>query len=98
MMHAILFYAFFIIQVGLIELILKGFITGYEFPFGDAHKYFSFIQEWTTFLMLAAIIYGFYRRYVEKLKRLQWKRDFKAAFVYIALDYFNDFHPIITRI
>lgn len=85
LMHLILFYTFFIIQVGLIELIIKGFITGYEFPFGEAHKYFSLLQEWATFLMLLAVGYGFYRRYGEKLKRLQWKRDGKAAFVYIAL-------------
>ena len=84
-MHLVLFYTFFIIQVGLIELIIKGFIRGYEFPFGEAHKYFSLIQEWATFLMMLAVLYGFYRRYGEKLKRLQWKRDGKAAFVYIAL-------------
>ncbi|MBM4761568.1 heterodisulfide reductase-related iron-sulfur binding cluster [Bacillus sp. B15-48] len=84
-MHLILFYGFFIIQVGLLELIIKGFINGYEFPLGAAHKYFSLIQEWTTFLMMVAIIYAFYRRYGEKLNRLQWKRDGKAAFVYIAL-------------
>ena len=85
LMHLVLFYTFFIIQVGLIELIIKGFIKGYEFPFGDGHKYFSLLQEWATFLMLLAVVYGFYRRYGEKLKRLQWKRDGKAAFVYIAL-------------
>ncbi|QGQ45624.1 (Fe-S)-binding protein [Metabacillus sediminilitoris] len=85
LMHVILFYTFFIIQVGLIELIIKGFIKGYEFPFGEAHKYFSLLQEWATFLMLLAVVYGFYRRYGEKIKRLQWKRDGKAAFVYIAL-------------
>ena len=85
LMHLVLFYTFFIIQIGLIELIIKGFIKGYEFPFGEAHKYFSLIQEWATFLMLLAVVYGFYRRYGEKLKRLQWKRDGKAAFVYIAL-------------
>ncbi|WP_394231908.1 (Fe-S)-binding protein [Niallia oryzisoli] len=84
-MHLVLFYTFFIIQVGLIELIIKGFSKGYEFPFGEAHKYFSLLQEWATFLMLLAVVYGFYRRYGEKLKRLQWKRDGKAAFVYIAL-------------
>ena len=84
-MHLVLFYTFFIIQIGLIELIIKGFIRGYEFPFGEAHKYFSLIQEWATFLMMLAVVYGFYRRYGEKLKRLQWKRDGKAAFVYIAL-------------
>lgn len=85
LMHLVLFYTFFIIQVGLIELIIKGFIKGYEFPFGDGHKYFSLLQEWATFLMLLAVVYGFFRRYGEKLKRLQWKRDGKAAFVYIAL-------------
>ena len=84
-MHLVLFYTFFIIQIGLIEIIIKGFIKGYEFPFGEGHKYFSLLQEWATFLMLLAVIYGFYRRYGEKLKRLQWKRDGKAAFVYIAL-------------
>ena len=85
LMHLVLFYTFFIIQIGLIELIIKGFIKGYEFPFGEAHKYFSLLQEWATFLMLLAVVYGFYRRYGEKLKRLQWRRDGKAAFVYIAL-------------
>ncbi len=85
LMHFVLFYGFFIIQVGLIEIILKGFFTGFEFPFGAAHKYFSFLQEWTTFLMLCGVLYAFYRRYVEKLKRLQWKRNKKAAFVIIAL-------------
>ena len=85
LMHLVLFYTFFIIQIGLIELIIKGFIKGYEFPFGEAHKYFSLIQEWATLLMMLALVYGFYRRYGEKLKRLQWKRDGKAAFVYIAL-------------
>ncbi|MFB5284928.1 (Fe-S)-binding protein [Peribacillus sp. Hz7] len=85
LMHLVLFYTFFIIQIGLIELIIKGFIKGYEFPFGEGHKYFSLLQEWATFLMLLAVVYGFYRRYGEKLKRLQWKRDGKAAFVYIAL-------------
>ena len=84
-MHLVLFYGFFIIQIGLIELIIKGFISGYEFPFGAAHKYFSLLQEWTTFLMMLAVVYAFYRRYIEKLKRLQWKRDRKAAFVIIAL-------------
>jgi Fe-S oxidoreductase len=84
-MHLVLFYGFFIIQIGLIELIIKGFISGYAFPFGAAHKYFSLLQEWTTFLMMCAVVYAFYRRYIEKLNRLQWKRDRKAAFVIIAL-------------
>ena len=85
LMHLVLFYTFFIIQIGLIELIIKGFITGYEYPLGEAHKYFSLLQEWATFLMFLAVVFCFYSRYGEKLKRLQWRRDGKAAFVYIAL-------------
>ncbi|TWD89628.1 Fe-S oxidoreductase [Neobacillus bataviensis] len=85
LMHLVLFYGFFIIQVGLIEIIIKGFIRGYEFPFGSSHKYFSLFEEWTVFLMLCAMVYAFYRRYIEKLRRLQLKRDAKAAFVIIAL-------------
>lgn len=85
MMHLILFYGFFIIQVGLIELIIKGYKVGFSFPFGEAYKFFTFLQEWTVFLMFLAVVYAFYRRYVEKLTRLQWKRDKKAAFVIIAL-------------
>ena len=98
LMHLVLFYTFFIIQIGLIELIIKGFIKGYEFPFGEAHKYFSLMQEWATFLMLLAVVYGFYRRYGEKLKRLQWKRDGKAAFVYIALCHIDLINPAYIRI
>jgi Fe-S oxidoreductase len=85
LMHLVLFYGFFIIQIGLIEIIIKGFIKGYEFPFGSSHKYFSLFEEWTVFLMLCAMVYAFYRRYIEKLKRLQLRRDGKAAFVIIAL-------------
>lgn len=85
LMHFILFYGFFVIQIGLIEIIIKGFIKGYELPLGDVHKYFSLMQEWTTFLMLCAVCYAFYRRYIEKLKRLQEGRDIKAAIVIIAL-------------
>lgn len=78
-MHVVMFYGFIILQFGAIELILKGLIKGFELPFGSAHKYFSLMQEITTFLILAAVVYAFYRRYIEKLKRL--KRGLKAGIV-----------------
>ncbi|MDA3129403.1 heterodisulfide reductase-related iron-sulfur binding cluster [Aliibacillus thermotolerans] len=84
-LHLILFYGFFIIQVGLLEIILKGFVEGFQYPLGAFHPYFNLIQEWTVFLMFCAILYAAYRRYGEKLERLQWKRDGKALFVYVAL-------------
>ncbi|USG65456.1 (Fe-S)-binding protein [Brevibacillus ruminantium] len=78
-MHVVMFYGFIILQFGAIELIIKGLVKGFELPFGSAHKYFSLMQEITTFLILAAVGYAFYRRYVEKLKRL--KRGFKSGLV-----------------
>jgi Fe-S oxidoreductase len=78
-MHVVMFYGFIILQFGAIELIVKGLVKGFELPFGSAHKYFSLMQEITTFLILAAVAYAYYRRYIEKLKRL--KRGFKAGIV-----------------
>ncbi|CCF14485.1 cysteine-rich domain protein [Brevibacillus laterosporus GI-9] len=80
-MHIVLFYGFIILQFGAIELILKGLIIGYELPFGSAHKYFSLMQEITAMLILLAIGYAYYRRYIEKLKRL--KRGLKSGLVII---------------
>lgn len=82
-MHVIMFYGFIILQFGAIELIIKGFFKGFEFPISTAHKFFSLCQEITTFLILLAAIYAFYRRYIEKLKRL--KRGFKSGLVIIFL-------------
>ncbi len=78
-MHVVMFYGFIILQFGAIELIVKGLVKGFELPFGSAHKYFSLMQEITVFLILAAVGFAFYRRYIEKLKRL--KRGFKSGLV-----------------
>lgn len=82
-MHVIMFYGFIILQLGALELIIKGFVKGFAYPIGGAHKYFSLLQEITTVLVLLAVIYAFYRRYVEKLKRL--KRGLKSGLVIIFL-------------
>ncbi|GCL71570.1 heterodisulfide reductase-related iron-sulfur binding cluster [Paenibacillus naphthalenovorans] len=83
MMHMVMFYGFIILQFGAVELIVKGFIKGFELPLGAAHPYFSLTQEVTTFLVLLAVAYAFYRRYVEKLSRL--KRGLKSGVVILFL-------------
>lgn len=82
-MHFILFYGFIILQFGAIELMIKGFIKGFEYPIGEFHPYFSVLQEVTTLLVLLAALYAFYRRYIERLARL--KRGFKAGLVIMFL-------------
>ncbi len=58
MMHMVMFYGFIILQFGAVELIVKGFIKGFELPLGAAHPYFSLTQEVTTFLVLLAVAYA----------------------------------------
>ncbi len=82
-MHVIMFYGFLILQLGAIELIVKGFSKGFVYPIGGAHHLFSLAQEVTALLVLLAVIYAYYRRYIEKLKRL--KRGFKSGLVIIFL-------------
>ncbi|WP_134702467.1 heterodisulfide reductase-related iron-sulfur binding cluster [Ammoniphilus sp. YIM 78166] len=82
-MHVVMFYGFIILQLGAIELIIKGFLKGFVYPLGAAHAFFSISQEVTAFLVLLAVLYAYYRRYIEKLKRL--KRGLKSGLVIIFL-------------
>lgn len=82
-MHVIMFYGFIIIQFGAIDLFWKGLQKGGHLPLGPLYGPFLFLQEITTFLVLAATLYAFYRRYIEKLARL--KRNFKSGLVIIFL-------------
>lgn len=81
-MHVIMFYGFIIIQMGALDLMMKGLFPGNHLPI-PAYPVFLWVQEVTTALVLLAAIYAFYRRYVEKLPRL--KRDFQASWVIILL-------------
>ncbi|SDW38997.1 Fe-S oxidoreductase [Marininema mesophilum] len=82
-MHVVMFYGFILIQFGALDLFIKGLTGGkYHLPL-PAYPVFTLLQEITTFSVLAATLYAFYRRYIEKLARL--KRGFKAGLVYLFL-------------
>jgi Fe-S oxidoreductase len=83
-MHFFMFYGFIILQFGAIDLIGKG-LTGkaYWLPFGSAYPFFVLMQETTVVLILLAVGYAGYRRFIEKLPRL--KRNFKSSLVIILL-------------
>jgi hypothetical protein len=78
-MHIVLFYGFLLVQFGAIDLIWKGLKPGSHLPFGSAYPYFLLFQEVVVTAILIAIFYAWYRRNVEKLKRL--KRGWKANLV-----------------
>lgn len=77
--HVLFFYGFILVQFGAIDFILKGLLPDRHLPFGSLYPAFTFFQEIVTFLILVAVVWAFYRRYIEKLVRL--KRGFKAGLV-----------------
>lgn len=77
--HVMMFYGFILVQFGAIDLIWKGLAPGTHLPLGPVYPAFKVLQEFVTFMILVAVVWAFYRRYIEKLVRL--KRGFKAGLV-----------------
>ncbi|MEH6943746.1 (Fe-S)-binding protein [Bacillus sp. JJ722] len=80
-MHVMFFYGFILVQFGAIDLIIKGIKPGAHLPFGPLYPAFTFFQEIVALVILVAVFWAFYRRYIEKLVRL--KRGFKSGLVLI---------------
>lgn len=79
--HVMFFYGFLLVQFGAIDLIWKGLKPDSHLPFGPVYPAFTFFQEIVVFMILVAVVWAFYRRYVEKLVRL--RRGWKAGLVLI---------------
>ena len=77
--HVMFFYGFILVQFGAIDFIWKGLNPGSHLPLGPLYPGFTFFQEIVTLTILVAVVWAFYRRYVEKLVRL--KRGFKNGLV-----------------
>ena len=79
--HVMFFYGFLLVQFGAIDFIWKGIHPGSHLPLGPLYPGFTFFQEIVTLVILVAVVWAFYRRYIEKLVRL--KRSFKSGLVLI---------------
>lgn len=79
--HFLLFYGFILVQFGAIDMFIKGLSPGNHLPFGPLYPGFKFFQELVTLMVLVAIVWAFYRRYVEKLPRLE--RGFQPSLVLV---------------
>ncbi|MGM0882250.1 MAG: (Fe-S)-binding protein [Bacillota bacterium] len=77
-MHLVYFYGFIVLQFGAADLIWKGLNGGVPLPL-PYYDLFSWTQELTVTLVLAAVLYGAFRRYGERLPRL--KRGWKPSLV-----------------
>ena len=79
--HVMMFYGFILVQFGAIDMFIKGLAPGNHLPFGPLYPGFTFFQELVTLMILVAVVWAFYRRYIEKLVRL--KRGLNAGLVLI---------------
>lgn len=79
--HVMFFYGFLLVQFGAIDFIWKGIRPGSHLPLGPLYQGFTFFQEIISLVILVAVVWAFYRRYIEKLVRL--KRNFKSGLVLI---------------
>ncbi|MGP4069359.1 heterodisulfide reductase-related iron-sulfur binding cluster [Halobacillus sp. B29] len=79
--HVMMFYGFILVQFGAIDFIWKGLAPDSHLPLGPFYPGFTFFQEIVTLTIIVAVIWAFYRRYIENLVRL--KRSFKAGLVLI---------------
>src|SRR5690606_38318002 len=76
-MHAVIFYGFIIVQLGAIDIVIKG-LGGHGLPI-PGYAVFGLIQEVTVVSILLAVAYAAYRRYGERLPRLS--RGLKPSLV-----------------
>lgn len=83
LIHVMFFYGFLMVQLGAIDLIWKGLAPGSHLPFGIFYGVFTFFQELVVLMILIAVVWAFYRRYVEKLVRLKrgWKNGLVLIFI-----------------
>src|SRR5699024_265878 len=79
--HVMMFYGFILVQFGAIDMFIRGLAPGYHLPFGPLYPAFTIFQEFVTLMILVAVVWAFYLRYVEKLVRL--KRGWFAGLVLI---------------
>ncbi len=83
LIHVMFFYGFLMVQLGAIDLIWKGLAPNSHLPLGVFYGVFTFFQELVVLMILVAVVWAFYRRYVEKLVRLKrgWKNGLVLIFI-----------------
>ena len=73
-MHATIFWGFMVLTVGTIEILIQGVWHGFSFAMflpQPVYMLYSFSQDAFAALVLAAIVFAFYRRLVLHPKRLE---------------------------
>src|SRR5690625_1879443 len=82
--HLMLFYGFILVQFGAINMFIMALASATHLPFGPLYPRFKFFQEIVPLVILVAVIWAFYRRYLEKLPRLDQSWQASLVLIFIA--------------
>ncbi|MFP3917561.1 (Fe-S)-binding protein [Lysinibacillus telephonicus] len=83
LIHVLFFYGFILVQFGAIDFIWKGLAPGSHLPLGQLYQVFTLFEEIVAVVIIVAVVWAFYRRYIEKLVRLKrgWKNGLVLIFI-----------------
>src|SRR5690625_179842 len=83
LIHLMLFYGFILVQFGAINMFNMGLAPGNHLPLDPLYTGFKFFQEIVTLSILLSVVWAFYRRYLEKLPRLDqgWQASLVLIFI-----------------
>ncbi|MDF1611536.1 heterodisulfide reductase-related iron-sulfur binding cluster [Stygiobacter electus] len=81
--HVSIFWGFLIFLLAVLESIIQGFYSNFSLEIlGNFYLIISFVQEIFGIFVIIAVLWAFYRRFIQKVKRLNVKgHEFDAAFI-----------------
>jgi Fe-S oxidoreductase len=90
LMHAVIFFGFLILLVRKLHLIVIGYAPLATIP-GTAGGVYTALKDFVELAVLAAVGYGFWRRFVRRPARLEPNREALVILTLIALIMLTDF-------
>ena len=87
LIHFLIFWGFMLFLFAVIESIIQGFYTPFSFEFlGPVFTAITFLQDLLAVFLFVAILFALFRRFVQKVPRLQGdKKEKKDAIVILGL-------------
>ena len=74
--HFVIFWGFMLFLFAVIEAIIQGFYSGFTLQFlGPLYSLITIVQDLMGALVFLAVLYALFRRYIQKVKRLDHGRE-----------------------
>lgn len=82
--HFLIFWGFLLFLFAILESLIQGFYSPFSFSFlGPIFYLITFLQDAVTVLVILAVLYALFRRFIQKVPRLQGDKKEKTDAVII---------------